>query len=398
MEVHMNDEHTAVGQRAASPSAARRWPPRAEHVGSLLRPQALLEKLSDFMGTGANVDMAESRGIPEELRELEDEKIREAVGRQIDSGLDVVTDGEFRRSFFTGGVDIALRGFQPNERMIVFENAAGQTMEAAARPTVAGKLTKVGNPLVTEAEFLTEITNHPFKVTMPAASMYQWYDVWTPGVSDKAYVDPDEFANDLVRLLREFVDEVVAAGCRYIQFDFPFYPLYVNERHRANWRAIGFDDDEYLERVLRVDREVIEGLPDNVHTALHLCRGNAGEWWLTSGSIEPVAEQMFSLPYDSFLVEWDDTARDGDYSPLRHVPKGPIIAVGIVSTKRPEVESAEYVMRELEEATKYLAVDQLALSAQCGFGTVAGMESVDEDTQWRKLGLIGEVADRVWPR
>jgi 5-methyltetrahydropteroyltriglutamate--homocysteine methyltransferase len=160
----------------------------------------------------------------------------------------------------------------------------------------------------------------------------------------------------------------------------------------------GFDDDAYLERILRVDRQVVAGLPSDVHTALHLCRGNAGAWWLTSGSIEPMAEQVFSLPYDSFLVEWDDKERDGDYSALRHVPKGPVVAVGIVSTKRPVVESTDEVMQEIDAASNYLDVDQLALTGQCGFGTVAGMESVDEDTQWRKLALIGDVADRVWPR
>jgi 5-methyltetrahydropteroyltriglutamate--homocysteine methyltransferase len=391
-------EENAVVRTQTHDSEARRWPPRAEHVGSLLRPKRLLERMGDFNGSDANVAMAESQGVPDELRALEDELIRDAVARQIDAGLDVVTDGEFRRAFFTGGVDVALRGFQPNQRTIVFENAAGETMEATGRPTVASRLEKVDNPLVREAEFLKGITDHPFKITMPAASMYQWYGVWTPGITDKAYRDPDELADHFVTLLREFIDEAVSAGCRYVQFDFPFYPLYVNERHRANWRAMGFDDDAYLERILRVDRQVVAGLPSDVHTSLHLCRGNAGAWWLTSGSIEPVAEQVFSLPYDSFLVEWDDKERDGDYSALRHVPKGPVVAVGIVSTKRAVVESADEVMQEIDTASTYLDVDQLALTAQCGFGTVAGMESVDEDTQWRKLALIGDVADRVWPR
>lgn len=391
-------EEEAVASTQASGNGARRWPPRAEHVGSLLRPKPLLERMGDFQAREANVAMAEGQGVPDELRALEDELISDAVTRQIDAGLDVVSDGEFRRAFFTGGVDVALSGFQPNQRKIVFENAAGETMESTGRPTVASRLEKVGNPLVREAEFLTRITDHPFKITMPAASMYQWYGVWTPGVTDKAYADVDALADHFVRLLREFVDEAVAAGCRYIQFDFPFYPLYVNERHRSNWREMGFDDEAYLERILRVDREVVAGLPSDVRTALHLCRGNAGDWWLTSGSLEPVAEQVFSLPYDSFLVEWDDKDRDGDYSALRHVPKGPVVAVGIISTKRREVEPADRVIREIDAASTYLDVDQLGLTAQCGFGTVAGMESVDEDTQWRKLALIGEIAERVWPR
>lgn len=393
----MSDNATGAQQETAPPRP-RRWPPRAEHVGSLLRPKALLERLADAATADANVAMAEGRGVSEELRSLEDELIRDAVGKQIDAGLDVLTDGEFRRAFFTGGVDVALRGFQPNKQMIVFENASGQTFETPGRPTVAARLEKVDNPLVAEAEFLAQITDRPFKVTMPAASMYQWYGVWTPGITDKAYRDPDDLADHLVKLHREFIDEVIAAGCRYLQFDFPFYPLYVNERHRANWRAMGFDDDEYLQRILRVDRQVVEGLPPDVRTAMHLCRGNAGDAWLTSGSIEPVAEQMFSLPYDTFLVEWDDRARDGDYSALRHVPKGPIVALGIVSTKHPELESEDQLMREIDGASVYLDVEQLAITPQCGFGTVAILQSVDEETEWRKLALVGAVADRVWSR
>ena len=155
--------------------------------------------------------MAEGRAVSDQLRSLEDVLIREAVAKQIDAGLDVVTDGEFRRAFFTGGVDVAMRGFQPNEQMIVFENAAGDVRESRPPPTVAARLEKVGNPLVAEAEFMAQITDHPFKVTMPAASMYQWYGVWTPGITDKVYRDPDELADHFVKLQREFIDEVIAA-------------------------------------------------------------------------------------------------------------------------------------------------------------------------------------------
>ena len=184
-----------------------------------------------------------------------------------------------------------------------------------------------------------------------------------------------------------------------MQFDYPFYPLFVNDAHRAKFAKFGIDDDQaYLERLLRVDAAVIEGLPSNVRTALHLCRGNAGAFWMSSGSLEPVADRLFALPYDSFIVEWDDKDRDGDYSPLRHVPAGPIVALGLVSTKRTELESEDLVLGELEEASQYLGTDQLALAPQCGFGTVPGMETTSEELQWRKLDLVARVADRVWPR
>jgi 5-methyltetrahydropteroyltriglutamate--homocysteine methyltransferase len=146
------------------------------------------------------------------------------------------------------------------------------------------------------------------------------------------------------------------------------------------------------------DRMIIEGLPDHVRTAIHLCRGNLRGMYMVSGSLDPVAEAFFSLPYDSFLVEWDDTSRMGDYSALRHVPKGPVVGMGIVSTKSPELESEDVLLSHLDEAGQFLDIEQLALCPQCGFASEAGGNDMDEDTQWRKLELVARVADRVWGR
>jgi 5-methyltetrahydropteroyltriglutamate--homocysteine methyltransferase len=143
---------------------------------------------------------------------------------------------------------------------------------------------------------------------------------------------------------------------------------------------------------------IVEGLPDHVRTAIHLCRGNLRGMYMVSGSLDPVAEEFFSLPYDSILVEWDDTSRMGDYSALRHVPKGPVVGMGIVSTKNPELESEDVLLQHLEEAGRYLDTEQLALCPQCGFASEAGGNDVDEDTQWRKLELVASVAERVWGR
>ena len=382
--------------------------PRAEHVGSLMRPPRLLEanqRTAERLGSGerdANVLMAKGATLDPELEEVQNTLIKEAVRKQVAAGLDVVTDGEYRRLFFTGSFDTAVRGFQPSTETITFVGPDGQTMDAPARPVVAERLTKASNPLAHEARFLASLDEPDGrfrKVTIPAASMFCWYGVFTPGITDRVYRDPDELADHIVALLRAIVDEAIEAGATYVQFDYPFYPLFVNESHRARWRQFGItDDDAYLERILRVDAAVVEGLPGHVRKALHLCRGNAGPFWMSSGSLDPVAERLFALPYDSFLVEWDDKERDGDYSTLRHVPKGPTIGLGIVSTKRPEVESEDYVLSELEEASSYIDVEQLALTPQCGFGTVPGLETTSEDVQWRKLELVGRVADRVWPR
>jgi 5-methyltetrahydropteroyltriglutamate--homocysteine methyltransferase len=378
--------------------------PRAEHVGSLVRPAGLreaLNRLAEQSGTDltkSNVHMARSAMVDE----LDDQLaglIGEAVRSQIAAGLDVLTDGEYRRMFFTGSFDAAIRGFQPSTETRLMTGPGGQTIERPERPVVSRRLEKVSNPLAREAEFMSSITDRRFKVTIPAPSMYCWYGVFTPGITDRFYADHDELADHVVELMREIVDEAVAAGARYVQFDFPFYPLFVDQSHKQRWGRFGIDDDEaYLERLLRVDAAVIEGLPETVRTALHICRGNAGEYWMASGALDPVAERVFSLPYDSFLVEWDDKERDGDYSTLRYVPGGKIVSVGVISTKRRALESEDWVLGEIEEASRYLDVDQLALSPQCGFGTVPGMESATEDLQWRKLELVGKVADRVWPR
>lgn len=393
---------------AATADRAGRPTPRAEHVGSLVRPPQLLEasrRVAARLGGGerdANVLMARGATLDSELEALEDELIREAVHRQLAAGLDVITDGEYRRLFFTSSFDTAVEGFRPSAETITFYGPGGQTLDVPARPLVAERLRRVANPLAREARFLAslgEIKGHWAKVTIPAASMFCWYGVFTPGVTDRVYRDPDELADHIVELERELVQEAIAAGARYVQFDYPFYPLFVNDAHRANLRRFGITDERaYLERLLRVDRAVIAGLPGHVRTALHLCRGNAGAFWMSSGSLEPVAERLFALPYDTFLVEWDDKERDGDYSVLRHVPKGPVIALGIISTKRTEVESEDWVMREIEEASSYIDVAQLALTSQCGFGTVPGMEPLSQETQWRKLELVGRVAERIWPR
>ena len=379
--------------------------PRAEHIGSLVRPAGLREALNrqaEQSGTDltkSNVHMARSAKV-DELDDLLAGLIGDAVQSQIAAGLDVLSDGEYRRLFFTGSFDAAIRGFQPSKETRFMTGASGQQIERPERPVVGERLVKVSNPLAREAEFMASITDRPFKVTIPAPSMYCWYGVFTPGITDRVYADPDELADHVVALMREIVDEAIAAGARYVQFDFPFYPLFVDESHKQRWGRFGIDDDDaYLERLLRVDAAVIEGLPKTVRTALHLCRGNAGEYWMASGALDPVAERVFSLPYDSFLVEWDDKERDGDYSALRYVPKtnGPIVGLGVISTKRHDLESEDWVLAQIEEASGYLDTDQLALAPQCGFGTVPGMESATEDMQWRKLELVGKVADRVWP-
>jgi 5-methyltetrahydropteroyltriglutamate--homocysteine methyltransferase len=189
----------------------------------------------------------------------------------------------------------------------------------------------------------------------------------------------------------------VAAGCRYVQLDFPLYPYLVDPSWSARFEEAGHSVAPLVEKALAADRAVLEDLPDDVTSGLHICRGNYRSRWLCEGSLEPVAEQLFELPYDVFLVEWDDVGRDGGYEPIRFVPEGRVMVMGLVSSKRPELETEDDVLRRLDEASRHLPLDRLALSTQCGFASVIAGNEIDQEAQWRKLELVARVADRVWP-
>jgi 5-methyltetrahydropteroyltriglutamate--homocysteine methyltransferase len=389
----------------ATPSTASRTIPRAEHVGSLLRPKRLLDALSevssflteDARPTDASLDFAGADH--EALRDVEDDCIREAVARQEAAGLDCVTDGEFRRVFFMGSFDQAVSGFAPNpDERITFRNDKGESLEVEGRPIVVERLEKVASPGATEAEFVAGLTERPVKVTFPAASSIAIPTMFRAGITDKHYSSFEELAGHILQILRELIDDAIAAGATYIQLDYPAYPLIADPNFSGQMQALGVSTEAMLEGAVKADRMIVEGLPDHVRKAIHLCRGNLRGMWMVSGSLEPVAEAFFSLPYDSFLVEWDDTSRMGDYSALRHVPSGPVVGMGIVSTKNPELESEDVLLSHLEEAGRYLDAEQLALCPQCGFASEAGGNDVEEDTQWRKLELVAKVADRVWGR
>jgi 5-methyltetrahydropteroyltriglutamate--homocysteine methyltransferase len=388
---------------AASSATAARTIPRAEHVGSLLRPKRLLDALSeatsfsteDARPTDASLEFAEADH--EALREVEDDCIRDAVAKQEAAGLDCVTDGEFRRVFFMGSFDQAVRGFAPNpDEKVLFHNDKGDSLEVEGRPIVAGRLEKIASPGATEAEFLSGVTERPVKVTFPAASSIALPSMFRPGITDKHYGSFEELAGHIMQILRELIDDAIAAGATYIQLDYPAYPLIADADFSAQMQAMGVPVEAMIQGAVMADTMIVQGLPDHVRTAIHLCRGNLRGMWMASGSLEPVAEAFFSLPYDSFLVEWNDTSRMGDYSALRHVPKGPVVAMGIVSTKDAEIESEDVLLQHLEEAGRFIDTDQLAICPQCGFASEAGGNDVDEDTQWRKLELVSRVAKRVW--
>ncbi len=375
-----------------------RRPARAEIVGSLLRPPKLRSAVGAFYEEGHSALLAEERAKDRsQLRALEDEAIRDSVQRQIDAGLDVVSDGEFRRWMFLNSFYDAVEGFR-TDNVVTFRNARGESVPLRVHE-IDERLRTVDSPAAREAAFLAEVTGgHPFKVTFPAASIFGHPFSYKPGVT-MGYADLDEFVGHAIEIERGLVADAIAAGARYVQFDFPLYPYLVDPTWIERFEARGHDITALVDKSVAADSVVLDGIPEGVTTALHICRGNYRSSWMCEGSLEPVAERVFGeLPYDAFLVEWDDLRRDGGYEPIRHMRDGAVMVMGIVSTKTPELESEDELLRRMEEAQRYLDLARLAISPQCGFASVMVGNLTNEEAQWRKLELIARVADRLWSR
>ena len=373
---------------------------RAEHIGSLLRPEGLKRLVEQTYEPGHSALLAEERAKDlGDLHAAEDEAIREAVRRQLDVGLDVVSDGEFRRFMFTGSFYDAVDGLTAGTGQVPFTNEDGELEFYTGLPVVDGELHRIDGPAAREAAFVKSLTDHPFKVTFPAASIFWFPLAFVPGVTDRVYPTQADMVERMIEIEREQVAEAIAAGATYVQFDWPVYPALGDPAAVEMFRANGVDPDWLLERLIDADRKILEGIPDGVRTALHLCRGNHKSKWIYNGPMDAYAERMFNeLPYDVFLMEWEDTARQGDYSALRHVPAGPTVVMGVMSSKKPRVESVDELKRAVEEASRFLDVDRLALSPQCGFASTYVGNEITEDIQWRKLETLVEAAEEIWPR
>ncbi len=380
-------------------SAGRpRTPARAETVGSLLRPPALKGAVERFYDAGHSAVLDEERARDRtELQAVEDEAVRDAVRRQRACGLDVVTDGEFRRWMFMNSFYDAVRGIR-TDKTVTFRNERGQDVELNVHEVV-DRLETVDSPAAREAAFLAEAADgYPFKVTFPAASIFTHPLTTVAGPGGAGYDSLEAFVDAAVTIERELVADAVAAGANYVQFDFPLYPYLVDPAWTDRFEAAGHDVPQVLAAALAADAAVIEGIPDHVTVALHICRGNFRSSWMCEGSLEPVAERVFGgLAYDTFLVEWDDLGRDGGFEPVRHLRPEGVMVMGIVSSKHRTMEVEDDLVRRMEEAARSAGgLDRLAISPQCGFASVMLGNEIDEDIQWRKLELVGRVADRLW--
>jgi 5-methyltetrahydropteroyltriglutamate--homocysteine methyltransferase len=376
-----------------------RTPARAETVGSLLRPPSLRRAEEEFYAEGHSAALDEERAKDRTaLRSEEDAAIRTVVQRQIDCGLDVVTDGEFRRWMFMNSFYDAVSGVRTG-KTVTFRNERDEDVELNVHEIV-DRLQPVDSPAAREASFMAEVAvGVPFKVTFPAASIFTHPFTTVSGPEGSGYDSLVGFVEHAIAIERDLVADSVDAGARYVQFDFPLYPYLVDPAWIARFAAAGHDIESLVERALAADAAVLEGVPDGVTVGLHICRGNYRSSWMCEGSLEPVAERVFGgLPYDTFLVEWDDLGRDGGLEPARHLRGGAIMVMGLISSKTPEVEDEDELLRRMDQAATFVGgMDRLAISPQCGFASVLAGNETNEDAQWRKLELVGRVADRLWP-
>jgi len=343
-----------MSNTASSASSRKaRAVPRVEGVGSLLRPKAITDQIEAiYKGMTTALRPYALAEKPLELQRLNravDAEVLRLVQRQIDAGLDVVTDGELRRSSFLSSFYDAASGLGAAPARYEIPDGVGGFTHALADPSVRTRLQKSGSPLAEEATYLRSIANYPFKVTIPAPSYFYTPFVATP---EMGYRNRQELVEDVLAIEQVLVAEAIAAGANWIQFDFPLYPALVDEAYATQMlKDLGLASREaLLAQAIAVDTQVTRAIPEDVTVALHLCRGNLeGGFW--NGSLAPIAERIFNeLPHDRFLIEWEDTQREGDYHPIKYVPKGRIMAMGLVSTKKTRVETVDEILRNLETA------------------------------------------------
>jgi 5-methyltetrahydropteroyltriglutamate--homocysteine methyltransferase len=357
---------------------------RADHVGSLLRPPDLLQ---------ARVSAASA----DDLRELEDRHIERALRRQAEIGLPVFTDGEFRRRTFMSDFNDAVEGLDETDAVA----RSWQGSQAAGVSRVSGiairKLRQVRRLAAHEAAFLRERSPGPVKITLPSANQFPAI-AFKRGVSESAYADHSALLWDCVPIIKREVEALAAEGVSYIQVDAPRYSYYVDPRWRDFIREeMRQDPADALAEAVRADNACFEGARrDGLTLAIHLCRGNNRSQWYAEGGYDPIAEALFGgLDVDRFLLEYE-SERAGTFEPLRYVPRGKTVVLGLVSTKVPTLESQDALVRRIEEASRYVPLEHLALSPQCGFASTMEGNLLGEDDQWAKLQLVVDTARAVW--
>ncbi len=359
---------------------------RADQVGSLLRPPELLE---------ARAAHAEGRLGASDLRVAEDRAILEALDLQRRIGLDVFTDGEFRRGGWLTDVADAVEGFVP-ERVQIRWRGPGAGAQGSLAHVVGARLRQTRRLTVHEAAFLKAHAAGPVKMTIPSPSVFLLLS-FKPGLTDRFYATRGELLRDLVRIIHQEVRALVEEGVPYVQLDAPQYGNYVDPALREGLRGAGVDPDRALDEAIAADNACLEGVGgEGVTLAMHICRGNHTSRWFAEGGYDPIAEKLFgSLRVDRFLLEYDG-ARAGGFEPLRFVPRGKTVVLGLITTKEARLESPDDLRRRIEQASRYVPLEHLAVSPQCGFASAAAGNLLSLDDQRRKLELVVEIARKMW--
>jgi 5-methyltetrahydropteroyltriglutamate--homocysteine methyltransferase len=367
--------------------AARTTPPfRADHVGSFLRPPYLLE---------ARSKKARGEISAEELRRVEDRAIAEIVKFQEDVGLQSITDGEFRRTYFHIDFLEQLGGVKTEEPKLV-KKPDGTEELAPPVMRVVDKVRHAKDIQLADFLYLRSCTTRTPKVTIPSPTMLHFRG-GRAGISQEHYpeLEPD-FYEDVAQAYGEELAALARAGCTYVQMDDTNLAYLCDDKMRAAARARGDDPDELPHRYAKFINRVVARKPAGMTLAIHLCRGNFQSTWAAQGGYEPVAEALLTeMKVDAYFLEYDDE-RSGDFRPLRFLPRGRIVVLGLVTTKRGELEKKDFLKRRIDEAAKYVPLEQLALSPQCGFSSTVHGNRITVEDQRAKLRLVVETAAEVW--
>jgi len=355
---------------------------RADHVGSFLRPADLLA--------------ARASGTP--LRKLEDQCILKALAKQKSLGFQIFTDGEMRRRNFMSELTDAVDGFDMGDAIARDWDAAQEKPKVASVTGVVNRKLRRMHPLTErELPFLKLHSPGDIKVPLPSATQFPAI-AFKRGVTDKVYENHSELLWDIVEIMKQDMAQLAAEGVKYIQIDAPRYSYYLDPKWRE-WikREMGQDPEEALDEAIAADNACFDAARrPGVTVAIHLCRGNNRSHWYAEGGYDAIAEKLFgSLRVDRFLLEYDDE-RAGTFEPLRLVPKDKIVVLGLITTKKAQLEKSDDIVKRIKEAAKFFPLENMAVSPQCGFASTAEGNLLTEDEQWAKLKLVIDTARRVW--
>ena len=356
---------------------------RSEVVGSLLRPTYLVE---------AREQLAAGQITNAEFKAIEDQAVNESIALQENAGIDVITDGEIRRYAFYGHLIDALDGFDKyGGWAIPFRDETGEEL-VLKRPVVVEKLSWRRSMCSEEWVYFRSCTSHPGKVTMISAQQAAAY--YDPEKSKSAYATRDAYLADIVDFSRREVEELIRLGCTYIQIDAPQYAALLDPQMREGYRQRGNDPDKLIDVCIEMDNAIIGDHP-GITFGMHICRGNNQSKFYASGDYEPISRIFSKTHFHRFLLEYDDS-RSGGFEPLRHVPEDRFVVLGLVTTKKPRLESAAEIRERIQEATHYIPLERLALSPQCGFASTMEGNRISFEDQRHKLELVASVAREVW--